>query len=54
MSLWSNVSPSIFGCVVIGSVLLSILSPSCALYSAGSGVNSVQVVFSVLSLLYVL
>ena len=42
-------SPSIFGCVVMGSVVLSIWSPSCVLYYAGSGVNSVQVVLSVLS-----
>ena len=48
MSLGSNVSPSIFGCVVMGSVVLSIRSPSCVLYSAGSGVSSVQVVLSVL------
>ena len=48
MSLGSSVSPSIFGCVVMGSVVLSISSPSGVLYSAGSGVNSVQVVLSVL------
>ena len=37
-----------FGCVVMVSVVLSIWSPSCVLYSAGSGVSSVQVVLSVL------
>ena len=36
-----------FGCVIMGSVVLSIWSPSCVLYSAGSGVSSVQVVLSV-------
>ena len=44
MSLGSSVSPSIFGCVDMGSVVLSIWSHSCVLYSAGSGVSSVQVV----------
>ena len=44
MSLGSSVSPSIFGCVVMGSVVLSIGSPSRVLYSAGSGVSSVHVV----------
>ena len=47
-SLESSVSPSTFGCVVMGSIVLSIRSPSCVLYSAGSGVSSVHVVFSVL------
>ena len=41
-------SPSIFGCVVMGSVVLSIWSPSCVLYSAGSEVSSVHVVLPVL------
>ena len=41
-------SRSIFGCVVMGSVVLSIWSPSCVLYSAGSGVSSVKFVLSVL------
>ena len=48
MSLGSSVSPSIFGCVVMGNVVLSIWSPSCVLYYAGSGVSSVYVVLSVL------
>ena len=42
----SSVSPSILGCVVMGSIVLS--SPRCLLYSAGSGVSSVHVVLSVL------
>ena len=48
MSLGSSVIPSILGCVVMGSVVLSIWSPSCVLYSAGSGVSIVHVVLSVL------
>ena len=48
MSLGSSVSPSISGCVVMGSVVLSIRSLSCVLYSAGSGVSSVHVVLSML------
>ena len=44
----SSVSPSLFGCVVMGSIVLSISSPSCVLYSAGSGVSSVHVALSVL------
>ena len=48
MSLGSSLSPSIFGCVVMGSVVLSIRSSSCVLYYAGPWVSSVQVVVSVL------
>ena len=48
MSLGSSVSPSILGCVVMGSVVLSIRSHSCVLYSAGSGASSVHAVMSVL------
>ena len=44
----SSVGPSMFGCVVMGSFVLSICSPGCVLYSAGSGVSSVHVVLSVL------
>ena len=40
--------PWYFWCVVMGSVVLSIGSPSCVLHSAGSGVSSVHVVLSVL------
>ena len=46
MSLGSRVSPSIFGLMFMGSVMLSIYSSSCVLYSAGSGVKRVHVVFS--------
>ena len=48
MILGSSASPSILGCVVMGSVVLSTRSPSCVLYSAGSGVSSVHIVLSVL------
>ena len=36
VSLGSRVSPSIFGLMFMGSVMLSICSSSCVLYSAGS------------------
>ena len=39
VSLGSRVSPSIFGLMFMGSVMLSICSSSCVLYSDGSGVN---------------
>ena len=42
VSLGSRVSPSIFGSMFMGSVMLSICSSSCVLYSAGSGVKSIQ------------
>ena len=45
VSLGSKVSPSIFGFMFMGSVMLSICSSSCVLYSAGSGVKRVHVVF---------
>ena len=44
--LGSRVSPSIFGFMFMGSVMLSICSSSCVLYSAGSGVKRVHVVLS--------
>ena len=44
VSLWSRVSPSIFRLMFMGSVILSICSSSCLLYSAGSGVKRVHVV----------
>ena len=47
VSLGSRVSPSIFGLMFMGSVMLSICSSSCVLYSAGSGVKRVHVVLSV-------
>ena len=50
VSLGSRVSPSIFGLMFMGSVMLSICSSSCMLYSAGSGVKRVHVVLSGLSM----
>ena len=46
MCLGSRVRPSIFGLMFMGSVMLSICSSSCMLYSAGSGVKRVHVVLS--------
>ena len=46
VSLGSRVSPSIFGLMFIVSVMLSICSPSCVLYSVESGVKRVHVVLS--------
>ena len=46
--LGSRVRPSIFGFVIMSSVLLLICRFSLLLYSAGSGVTRVHVVFSVL------
>ena len=45
-----RVSPSIFGLMFLGSVMLSICSSSCGLYSAGSCVKRVHVVLSGLSM----
>ena len=45
VSLGSKASPKIFGWVSVGRVVLSILSLSWLLYSAGSGVNRVVIVF---------
>ena len=45
-SLGSGVSPSIFGLMFMGSVILSICSSSCVLYSDGSGVKIVHAVLS--------
>ena len=45
VSLGSRFSPSIFGLMFMGSVMLSICRSSCVLYSAGSGVKRVHVVF---------
>ena len=42
----SKVRPRTFGCVAMGSVLLLIVRSRLLVYSAGSGVNSVQVVLS--------
>ena len=46
VSLRSRVSPSIFGLMFMGSVMLSICSSSCVMYSVGSGVKRVHVVLS--------
>ena len=46
MSLGSRFSPSTFGLMFMGSVMLSICSSSCVLYSVGSGVKRVHVVLS--------
>ena len=46
VSLGSRVSPSTFGFMFMGSVMLSICSSSCVLYSAVSGVKRVHVVLS--------
>ena len=50
VSLGSRVSPSIVGLIFIGKVMLSFCNSSCVLYSTGSGVKRVHVVFSVLRL----
>ena len=41
-----KVRPRTFGCVAMGSVLLFIVRSRLLVYSAGSGVNRVQVVLS--------
>ena len=46
MSFMSKVRPRTFGCVVMGSAVLFILRSRLLVYSAGSGVNRVQVVLS--------
>ena len=44
VSFGSKVRPRTFGCVAMGSAVLFILRSRLLLYSAGSGVNRVQVV----------
>ena len=44
VSLGSRVSPSMFGLMFMGSVMLSICSSSCVLYFAWSGAKRVHVV----------
>ena len=44
--LGSKVRPKTFGCVAMGSAVLFMLRSRLLLYSAGSGVNRVQVVLS--------
>ena len=46
VSFGSKVRPRNFGCVSMGSAVLFILRASWLLYSAGSGLNRVQVVLS--------
>ena len=46
VSFGSKVRPRTFGCVVMGSAVLFIFRSRLLLYSAGSGVNRVQVVLS--------
>ena len=46
VSFGCNVRPRTFGCVAMGSVLLFIVRSGLLVYSAGSGVNRVQVVLS--------
>ena len=46
VSLGSRVSPNIFELMFMGSVMLSISSSNCVLYSAGFGVKIVHVVLS--------
>ena len=46
VSLGSKVRPRTFGCVAMCSAVLFILRSRLLLYSAGSGVNRVQVVLS--------
>ena len=45
----SNVNPKIFGCVMVGRIMLFIFRCKILLYWAGSGVKSVVVVLSALS-----
>ena len=49
VSFGSKVRPRTFGCVAMGSALLFIVRSRLLIYSAGSGVNRVQVVLSGLS-----
>ena len=44
--LWSKVRPKTFGCVAMGSAVSFIFRSRLLLYSAGSGLNRVQVVLS--------
>ena len=49
VSLGSKVTPSIFGFLIVGIVVLFIESFKVVSYSAGSGVNNVEVDLSALS-----
>ena len=46
VSFGSEVKPRTFGCIAMGSTLLFIVRSRLLVYSAGSGVNRVQVVLS--------
>ena len=46
VSFGTKVKPTTFGCVAMGSALLFIVRSRLLVYSAGSGVNRVQVVLS--------
>ena len=46
VSFWYKVRPRTFGCVAMGSALLCIFRSRLLVYSAGSGVNRVQVVLN--------
>ena len=46
VSFGSKVRPRTFGCIAMGSALLFIVWSRLLVYSAGSGVNRVQVVLS--------
>ena len=46
VSFGSQVRPRTFGCIAISSAVLFILRSRLLLYSVGSGVNRVQVVWS--------
>ena len=50
VSLGSKVRPRIVGCLVVGSNMLFIVRLRALLYSAGSGVKSVVMVLSALSI----
>ena len=53
VSFGSKVRPRTFGCVAIGSVLLCICRSRLLVYSAGSGVNRVQVVLYGFSMIFI-
>ena len=46
VSFGSKIRPRTVGCVAMGSAMLFILRSRLRIYSAGSGVNRVQVVLS--------
>ena len=52
VSFWSKLRPTTFGSVAMGSAVMFILRSRFLLYSAGYGVNRVQVVLSGFSVLF--